>query len=78
MAHGSTGMSPFAIVYRKAPHHPLDLGQLQVGEKFSNAASTLAEQVLGVQEQARLRLEKSRYKVVDDKKRDKLSRKKTW
>jgi len=71
MAHGSTGMSPFAIVYRKAPHHPLDLGQLQVGEKFSNAASTLAEQVLGVQEQVRSRLEKSnaRHKVTADKKR---------
>ena len=32
--HGSTGMSPFAIVYQKVPHHPIDLAQLPVGEKF--------------------------------------------
>ena len=48
--HGSTGMPPFAIVYRKVPHHPIYLTQLPVGENFTNAVSTLAKQVLGVQE----------------------------
>jgi len=45
--------------------------QLPVGEKFSNSASTLAEQVLSVKEQVRSRLEKSNamYKEAADKKR---------
>ena len=44
-------MSPFPIVYRRAPHHLLDLVKLQIGEKFNNAASTMAEQVLDGEEQ---------------------------
>ena len=69
--HGSTGMSPFAIVYRRVPHHPLDLAKLPIGEKFSNAANAMAEQVLDIQEEVQLKLEKSnaKYKVTADKKR---------
>jgi len=48
MIHGSTCMSPVAIVYRKVPHYPTDLVQLPVGKKFSNAASTMDKQVLNV------------------------------
>ena len=44
-------MSPFAIVYRKVPHRPLDLAKLPIGEKFGNAVSAMAEQVLDVQEE---------------------------
>ena len=44
--YSSTGMSHFTIVYRRVPHHLLDLTKLSIGEKFSNAASTMAEQVL--------------------------------
>jgi len=51
MVHSSMGISPFAIVYRRVPHLLLDLTKQPIGEKFSNAASILAEQVLDVQEQ---------------------------
>jgi len=55
-------MSPFSVVYRKVPHHLLDLAKLSIGEKFSNAANTLAEQVLDVQKSVQLKLEKSTVK----------------
>ena len=70
--HNSTDLSPFAIVYRKIPPSSYRFSsQLPVGEKFSNSASTLAEQVLSVKEQVRSRLEKSNamYKEAADKKR---------
>jgi len=71
MVHGSTGMPPFAIVYRKVPPSSYRFAQLSVGQKFSNAANTLVEQVLGVQDQVRLRSEKSnaRYKATANNKR---------
>ena len=64
-------MPPFAIVYRKVPPSSYRFAQLPVGQKFSSAANTLAEQVLGVQDQVRLRSEKSnaRYKAKANKKR---------
>ena len=64
-------MSPFVIVYKKVPHHLLDLAKLPVREKFSSACSAMAEQVLNVQESIRLKLEKSnsKYKATSDKKR---------
>ena len=69
-------MSPFAIVYQKVSNHLIDLAQLPVREKFSNAVSTLDGQVLGVQEHVRSRLEKKSnvtYKDAADKKtREKL------
>ena len=68
-------MSPFAIVYKKIPHHLLDLAKLLIGEKFSSAASTMTEQVIDIQEEVRLKLEKfnAKYKEVTDKKsREKL------
>ena len=46
--HNSTGMLPFAIVYRKVPHHILNLTKLPIEEKFSSAASGIAEQVIDV------------------------------
>ena len=65
------GISLFAFVYRKIPHHLLDLAKLSIGEKFSTAASVMAEQVLDVQESFRLKLENSnaKYKASADKKR---------
>ena len=69
--HSSTGMSPFYIVYRKVPHHLLDLANMPIGKKFSSATSALVEQVLDVQKSIQLKLEKSnaRYKATADKKR---------
>ena len=69
--HSSIDISPFLIVYRRVPHHLLNLTKLSTGEKFSNIASTIAEQVLDVHEKVRLKLKKSnaRYKVAADKKR---------
>jgi len=65
------GMSPFSIVYRKAPYHLLDLAKLPIGEKLSSAASVMAEQTIDVQNEVRARLEKSnvRYKAPADKRR---------
>jgi len=59
--HSSTGMSPFFIVYKKIPHHLLDLAKLPIG----------AEQVLDVQKSVQLKLEKSnaKYKATTGKKR---------
>jgi len=42
-------MSLFYIVYRKIPHHLLNLAKLSIDEKFSNAASVLVEEVIDVQ-----------------------------
>ena len=69
--NSSTSMSPFFIVYRKVHYHLLDLAKLAIGENFSSVASSLAEQILDVQEEVRLKLEKSnaRYKITTDKKR---------
>jgi len=69
--NSSTGMSPFSIVYRKVPHHLLDLAKLLIGRKFNSATSTMTEQILDVEEEVRLKLEKSnaRYKAATDKKR---------
>ena len=66
-----TAMSPFAIIYRNVPHYLLDLAKLPIEERFSNAASVMAKQILDVQESVRLRLEKSnaKYKAAADKKR---------
>ena len=71
MVHNSTGMSPFAIVYRKVPYHLLNLAKLPIGEKFSSAGSVMAEQILDFQEEVQLKLEKSnaKYKATTDKKR---------
>ena len=68
--HSSTGVSPLAILYRRVPHHSLDLAKLSIGEKFSHAACTMDEQVLDVQEHVQLKLEKSnvKYKVTAYKK----------
>jgi len=60
--HNSTGMSPFAIVYKKVHRHLLELAKLPIGEKFSSAASAMTEQILDVQEEIRLKLEKSNVK----------------
>jgi len=64
-------MSAFSIVYKKVPHHLLDLAKLPIREKFSNAASAMAKQIQDVQEEVRLKLEKfnARYKAATDKKR---------
>jgi len=68
--NSSTVMSPFSIVYRKVSHYLLDLAKLYIGEKFSNAASAMAKQILDVQEEVRLKLESNaRYKAATDKKR---------
>jgi len=69
--NSSTSMSPFFIVYRKVHYHLLDLAKLAIGENFSSVASSLAEQILDVQEEVRLKLKKfnARYKVAADKKR---------
>jgi len=69
--HSSMGMSPFSIIYRKVPHHLLDLAKLPIGEKFSSTANAMAEQIIDVQKDVRTRLEKSnaRYKTATDKRR---------
>ena len=46
--HSSTGMSPFSIIYQNISHHLLDLAKLPIGEKLSNATSTMAEQAIDV------------------------------
>jgi len=56
--HSSTGMPLFVIVYKRVTHHLLDLTKLPIGEKFSNTASVMAEQVLDLQEQVQLKLKK--------------------
>ena len=56
--HSSTNMSPFTIVYKKVPHHLLDLAKLPIGERFSSAASAMVEQVLDVQELLQSKLKK--------------------
>ena len=63
-------MSPFSIIYRKVHHHLLDLAKLSIREKFSSASSVMAEQILDVQEEFQLKLEKfnARYKAAVDKK----------
>jgi len=65
------GISPFAIIYRKIPHHLQYLTKLPIGEKFNGATSALTKQVLDVQESVRLNLEESnvKYKAATDKKR---------
>ena len=72
-SYSSTSMSPFSIVYRKVPHHLLDLAKVSIVQKFSNEASTMA-QVIDVQREVRKRLEKSdaRYKAAADKRREKV------
>ena len=47
---------------------------MSIGEKFSNAASAMAEQAIDVQKEFRTRLEKSnaRYKTTTDKRREKV------
>ena len=45
-----TSMSRFSIIYRKIPHHHLDLIKLPIGKRFSSAANVIAKQVLDVQE----------------------------
>jgi len=64
-------MSHFSIIYRKIPHHLLELIKLPIGKRFSSAASAMAEQVLDVQESVQSKLEKSnaKYKIATDKKR---------
>jgi len=58
----------------EVPHHLLDLVKLPIGEKFSNAASVMAEQAIDIQKEIRARLEKSnkRYKATTDKRREKI------
>jgi len=51
-------MSPFAIVYRKVPHHLLDIAKQSIGEKFSSAGIAITEQVIDVQEEVQFKLEK--------------------
>jgi len=58
-----TGMPPFSIVYQKVLHHLLDLAKFPIGEKFSSAASVMAEQTIDVQKEVRTRLEKSKCTV---------------
>ena len=64
-------MSLFSIVYRKVPHHLLNLTKLPIGEKFSNTTSSMAEQAIDIQKELRARLKKSntRYKAAADKRR---------
>ena len=64
-------MSPFTIIYRKVPHHLLDLAQLSIGEKFSNATNVMVEKEIDIQIEVRIRLERSnaRYKVIANKRR---------
>ena len=65
------GMLPFSIVYRKVPHHLLDLTKLLIGKKFNNAANAMAEHAIDVQKEVRVRFEKSntKYKAAADKRR---------
>jgi len=75
MIHNSMGMSPFAIVYRKIPYHLLNWAKLTNGEKFSSATSVIAEQILDVQEEVWLKLEKCYVKcnaATDKKRREKI------
>ena len=44
-------MSLFAVVYRKASCHALNLVQLPFGEKVNSAANAVAKQVRSVQEE---------------------------
>ena len=69
------GHDTFCNCLSKGAPSSYRFAQLPVGQKFSNAANALAEQVLDVQDQVRLRPEKSnaRYKATANKKRkDKL------
>ena len=46
------------VLYWNVPHHLPDLVKLSIGEKFSDAASAMAEQAIDVQKEVRTRLEK--------------------
>ena len=76
-----TSMSPFSIVYQKVPQHLLNLAKLSIGEKFSNAASAMAEQDINVQKEIRTRLRNS---IQDTKPllikggENRSSKKETW
>ena len=74
------GMSPFSIVYRKVSYHVLGLAKLLIGVKFSDATSDMADQVIDVQKEFQVRLEKSntRYKATTDKRERRSSKKETW
>ena len=76
--NSSMGMPPFSIVYRKVPHHLLDLTKLPIGEKFSITSSAIAEQTTDVQKEVRTRFEKfnARYKAATNKRGEKMYSKK--
>ena len=69
--YSSIGMSPFSIIYKKTPRHLHDLVKLPTGGKFSEAASSMAENTLAVQEEVRGKLEKAnaKFKAQADKRR---------
>ena len=62
-------MSLFSIVYKKVPHHLLNLARLPIGEKFSSAANAMTEQILDVQEVQLNLKSNARYKAAANKKR---------
>ena len=69
--HSLTGRSPFSIVYMKVLNHALDLVKLHKVLGLSSSAANLSEQVQSIQENAKLKLQKSneKYKMAADKHR---------
>ena len=66
--HSLTGRLPFSIFYMKIPNHALDLVKLPKVPDLSSLVENLVEQVQSIQENVKLKLQKSneKYKMAAD------------
>ncbi|GKB96620.1 putative mitochondrial protein [Tanacetum coccineum] len=69
--HSSIRRSPFSVVYQKLPRHVVDLVKLPKFHEYSSVAARLANDLQGIQEEVRQRLEETnqKFKEAADKHR---------
>lgn len=69
--HSTTGMSPFALLYRTVPKHAVDLVSLPTEHRNNLAAKRLAKETCDVQAEVKKRIEQTnaKYKAAADKRR---------
>ncbi|GJS51310.1 reverse mRNAase [Tanacetum coccineum] len=69
--HSSVGRSPFLVVYQKSPRYVVDLVKLPKFHEYSSVAARLANDLQGIQEEVRQRLEETnqKFKEAADKHR---------